>query len=427
MKPSSFLHVKAATASHAAFSGRLRQSASLAAAEGHHDGLGRIPSVTFDPLQPRAGDAPADDRFAGAGGCSSAQGIDDAAPKQEQTVMKQAAELLEEALREAGGSMEEHQGTNPFVRRATALKLAVERLEVALERVACIAARGRGEAALRPPETGRRSLRHRIRVARIEDLRRRCDTRRLQGALTAPGRASSAPRRSYGHGGRHVAGAQAHAVRAALGCAAFTPSRRHRAGSVASAEPVAAKKSGGGAFILLFVLVAAAAGGVVLFRDQLFGDGALLHRMSTTLVTGTHRGHGSRRVGTPPATATSAPTASAQRPTESSGGAPARRRASASTAPYGQRLRERNVVAPRGFHGDSAAHRDPGADGHRTTDRNRGGDRDCDGGSDGDGHGRPHRDGDCNRHGDRGTEAEARAGAGRRQPVLRGLRASAAA
>jgi uncharacterized protein (TIGR02266 family) len=37
----------------------------------------------------------------------------DAAPKQEQTVMKQAAELLEEALREAGGSMEEI-GTNPL-------------------------------------------------------------------------------------------------------------------------------------------------------------------------------------------------------------------------------------------------------------------------------------------------------------------------
>jgi len=34
-------------------------------------------------------------------------------PKQEQTVMKQAAELLEEALREAGGSMEEV-GTNPL-------------------------------------------------------------------------------------------------------------------------------------------------------------------------------------------------------------------------------------------------------------------------------------------------------------------------
>jgi uncharacterized protein (TIGR02266 family) len=37
----------------------------------------------------------------------------DAEPKQEQTVMKQAAELLEEALREAGGSMEDV-GTNPL-------------------------------------------------------------------------------------------------------------------------------------------------------------------------------------------------------------------------------------------------------------------------------------------------------------------------
>src|ERR1019366_338945 len=37
----------------------------------------------------------------------------DGGPKQEQTVMKQAAELLEEALREAGGSMEEI-GTNPL-------------------------------------------------------------------------------------------------------------------------------------------------------------------------------------------------------------------------------------------------------------------------------------------------------------------------
>src|ERR1019366_6078361 len=37
----------------------------------------------------------------------------DGGPKQEQTVMKQAAELLEEALREAGGSMEEI-GNNPL-------------------------------------------------------------------------------------------------------------------------------------------------------------------------------------------------------------------------------------------------------------------------------------------------------------------------
>src|SRR5882672_6594481 len=37
----------------------------------------------------------------------------DTGPKQEQTVMKQAAELLEEALREAGGSMEDV-GTNPL-------------------------------------------------------------------------------------------------------------------------------------------------------------------------------------------------------------------------------------------------------------------------------------------------------------------------
>jgi uncharacterized protein (TIGR02266 family) len=43
----------------------------------------------------------------------SLENEEDAAPKQEATVMKQAAELLEEALREAGGSMEEI-GTNPL-------------------------------------------------------------------------------------------------------------------------------------------------------------------------------------------------------------------------------------------------------------------------------------------------------------------------
>ncbi len=47
---------------------------------------------------------------------------DAAEPKQEQTVMKQAAELLEEALREAGGSMEDV-GTNPlFAGNASAAK-----------------------------------------------------------------------------------------------------------------------------------------------------------------------------------------------------------------------------------------------------------------------------------------------------------------
>jgi hypothetical protein len=43
----------------------------------------------------------------------SADTVEDAPPKQEQTVMRQAAELLEEALREAGGSMDEI-GTNPL-------------------------------------------------------------------------------------------------------------------------------------------------------------------------------------------------------------------------------------------------------------------------------------------------------------------------
>ena len=43
----------------------------------------------------------------------SADTVEDAPPKQEQTVMRQAAELLEEALREAGGSMDEI-GNNPL-------------------------------------------------------------------------------------------------------------------------------------------------------------------------------------------------------------------------------------------------------------------------------------------------------------------------
>ena len=50
----------------------------------------------------------------------------DTSPKQEQTVMKQAAELLEEALREAGGSMEDV-GTNPLFAGSAAAVLAAEK------------------------------------------------------------------------------------------------------------------------------------------------------------------------------------------------------------------------------------------------------------------------------------------------------------
>jgi uncharacterized protein (TIGR02266 family) len=88
--------------------GKRRVSSPKLAASGLSGGPPPIPRASVGPLSPSSAPRPLapSPLFPKAG--APAEG-----PRQEQTVMKQAAELLEEALREAGGSMEEV-GTNPL-------------------------------------------------------------------------------------------------------------------------------------------------------------------------------------------------------------------------------------------------------------------------------------------------------------------------
>jgi uncharacterized protein (TIGR02266 family) len=159
-------------------------------------------------------------------------------PKQEQTVMKQAAELLEEALREAGGSMEDV-GTNPlFAGSAPAEKS--EKIEVKPASVA---------PADGPPSSGAEAERARAMVAGM--------------APASPRKALTDPPRTT----RESPGAKA-PDRVEARPVSGRPSSRP---SIASAPPKAAKKSsGGGTAVLLAVVVVAGAAGY-LFRDDIFG------------------------------------------------------------------------------------------------------------------------------------------------------------
>src|SRR5579863_7509115 len=85
-------------------------------------GLGSTSSVPPRPASTPAGGTPAPPRPTPAAALFPKTNPDaEMPPRQEQTVMKQAAELLEEALREAGGSMEDV-GTNPLFAGAVAAK-----------------------------------------------------------------------------------------------------------------------------------------------------------------------------------------------------------------------------------------------------------------------------------------------------------------
>jgi uncharacterized protein (TIGR02266 family) len=149
--------------------------------------------------------------------------------KQEQTVMKQAAELLEEALREAGGSMEDV-GTNPLFSGGTPAPVAkpAEEPPPELDEAARARALAGGltpapvqekkVASEPPPRTSRDTP-----VAKVSER---------------PKRASSRPPAPY------VARAS-------------------------DAPPP--KKSGSGGTVMILVSFAAVAAAVVLFKDKIFG------------------------------------------------------------------------------------------------------------------------------------------------------------
>ena len=172
----------------------------------------------------------------------------DMPPKQEQTVMKQAAELLEEALREAGGSMEDV-GTNPL--------FAGSPSPTTSDRVSPVPAAGE------PPP-----------VAADETSSSDAEAARARAIIAGMSPASVAPKRSATtdppRTTRESPGAKA-PERDSTKPAAARPSGRV---SVASAPPKPPKKKGGGGAIVILGVVVIAAFFGVMYRDTLFGAAA---------------------------------------------------------------------------------------------------------------------------------------------------------
>jgi uncharacterized protein (TIGR02266 family) len=211
----------------------------------------------------------------------------DGGPKQEQTVMKQAAELLEEALREAGGSMEEI-GTNPLFSGTP------------------------GEAEAKPAAAQAEDKKPSTRPAadRPAEKDEAAKARAMVAEMApAPKRVTSEPPRTTRE----------------------SPSAKRPTSDAPPARAVSGsrKKGGSSTFVVVFLGVLVLAGLVVMFRDRLFGAGDTPYpspQATTTPPTPT------TAVTAPPsATATESATASAGSAASSAPSASAS--ASASAAP----------------------------------------------------------------------------------------------
>jgi hypothetical protein len=200
------------------------------------------PSSPLTPPRP-ASTAPA----SGGGMFPKTNSEADMPPKQEQTVMRQAAELLEEALREAGGSMEDV-GTNPL--------FAGSPSPTKSERVSPVPAASEPPAAADEPSS-----------SDAEAARARAIIAGMSPASVAPKRsATTDPPRTT----RESPVAKA-PERDSTKPAAARPSGRV---SVASAPPKPPKKKGGAGAIVILGVVAIAAFFGVMYRDTLFGAAA---------------------------------------------------------------------------------------------------------------------------------------------------------
>jgi uncharacterized protein (TIGR02266 family) len=235
-------------------------------------------------------------RPSGGGGMfPSATGIEDQPPKQEQTVMKQAAELLEEALREAGGSMEEI-GTNPLFSGTGPAPLEVKSAPPpsASERETVPhkpsdkppSADAKKAAASASPAMEVKTPAADVAVAsKVKEADDAAKARAMvAGMAPAPRRSPSVPPATTRE----------------------SPSAKIGPGPAVPAAAAAKKKGGGGgAFILLFVVVAAAAGAAVMYRDKIFGG-----ETPTTTTTAAQTGQTGTAT-TATASASPAPSASA--------------------------------------------------------------------------------------------------------------------
>jgi uncharacterized protein (TIGR02266 family) len=205
-------------------------------------GIGQLPQTSARTPSARPGSpsvAPRPSSSSSGGGMFPKTNPEaDAPPKQEQTVMKQAAELLEEALREAGGSMEDV-GTNPLFAGSAIVDAVAEKTGLDVKPISTIPPEG--------PSSAAEAVRARAMVA---------------GMSPAPvvKRADSDPPRTTRD--TPAAKSERTPMRSAPPRASSRPS--------ASSAPPPPKKGGSGTMIVIGVVVAAAAAGF-LFREQIFG------------------------------------------------------------------------------------------------------------------------------------------------------------
>ena len=201
-------------------------------------GIGALPGGGARPAPARpGGSTPPRPALGGGGMFPKSVPEDDGAPKQEQTVMKQAAELLEEALREAGGSMEDV-GTNPlFSGSPQPPKVIVD-------------AKPGSSPPGESPESAAEAARTRAMVAGMSPAP-------PKKALSDPPRTS---RESPAAKGPERVEARPASVR---------PSGRP---SIASAPPRPPKKKGAGGTLVILAVAAAAAFAGIMYRDAIFGE-----------------------------------------------------------------------------------------------------------------------------------------------------------
>ncbi len=201
-------------------------------------GMGAVAGATQARAPARPGGSVPPRPSVGGGMFPKASPEADEAPKQEQTVMKQAAELLEEALREAGGTMEDV-GTNPLF--AGSAPSPSDKVEV--------------KASVPPGESP-------------ESLAAAERTRAMVAGMSAgePRKAMSDPPRTS----RESPVAKA-PDRVEPKPVSQRPSGRV---SIASAPPKPPKKKGAGGTLLILAVAAAAAVAGVVYRDSIFGADA---------------------------------------------------------------------------------------------------------------------------------------------------------
>ena len=188
----------------------------------------------------------------------------DMPPKQEQTVMKQAAELLEEALRDAGGSMDEI-GSNPLFAGG-----------VAAGDVGELAATGAESPAAKLAETSGVETKT-VKMASappIEALAR--DAQSTAAVSKSPGEPSP-PTARESPSAKSVAAQATDAERERKSTAGASPSPTRkssppRTGAVSASDSLPKNKGGGGAFIGVFVVLLGAGAAVFYFRDKIFGS-----------------------------------------------------------------------------------------------------------------------------------------------------------